>query len=205
MDKKKIAISIFLGLCIIIIIICVIIQVIMKKETEKLETESEKFNTFITITNGGTEVKTDYIQVEDNTFFVKVPTSFKQLTSEEISQKYSNAIPNEVFSNEEGTINVTINITEKDMKNEGIKNYLENLLKENNGEIITSNYYEVDNHNVGQIKLISNGSDSKIYNNTIFFSYNDKLVIITFNCLQELQEEWQKVGDFVIDSLFFAE
>ncbi len=208
MDKKKLGMAIFFSICLIIIIVSIIIQVIVNKETKELEKESEKLDTLVTTTTGGTEVETEYIRVEDNKFFIKVPTSFKQLNAEMINQKYSGDVPEVVFSNEETTINVTINMTDNDMKNVGIKKYktyMEGLLKENNSEVISSNYYEVDNHNVGQIKSINNSEDSKIYNNTIFFSYNDKLVIITFNCTQELQEEWQGVGDFIIDSLFFTE
>ena len=208
MNKKKLGMIIFFILCVVIVAICIVIQVIMNKETQELEKESEKLDTLVTTTTSGVEVETEYIRVEENKFFVKVPTSFRGLTSEEISQKYSGDVPGVVFSNDEGTINVAINMTDNGMKNDEIKdykNYMENLLKENNGEVISSNYYEVDNHNVGQIKLISNSQDTNIYNNTIFFSYNDKLVIITFNCTKDLQEEWQGVGDFIVDSLFFTD
>ena len=208
MDKKKLGMTIFFSICAIIIVVCIIIQVIVNNETKELEKESEKLDTFVTTTTSGTEIETEYIRVEDNKFFIKVPTSFKQLDAETISQKYSGDVPGVIFSNEETTINVAINMTDNDMKNDGIENYktyMEGLLKENNGEVISSNYYEVDNHNVGQIKLISNATDTNIYNNTIFFSYNDKLVIITFNCTSDLQEEWQGVGDFIIDSLFFTD
>ena len=208
MDKKKLGMTIFFSICAIIIVVCIIIQVIVNNETKELEKESEKLDTFVTTTTSGTEIETEYIRVEDNKFFIKVPTSFKQLDAETISQKYSGDVPGVIFSNEETTINVAINMTDNDMKNDGIetyKAYMEGLLKENNGEVISSNYYEVDNHNVGQIKLISNATDTNIYNNTIFFSYNDKLVIITFNCTSDLQEEWQGVGDFIIDSLFFTD
>ena len=203
MNRKKLVMIIFSTICVVIVAICIVVQVVINKQTQELEKESQKLDTLVTTTISGIEVETEYIRVEENKFFVKVPTSFRTLTSEEISQKYGEDVPSVVFSNDEGTINVSINITDNDMKNNGIKKYIDNLLKENNGEIISSNYYKVDKHNVGQIKSINNSEASSIYNNTIFFSYNDKLVIITFNCTSDLQEEWQGVGDFIIDSLFF--
>lgn len=208
MDKKKIVMTIFFAICVIVIVVCIIIQVVINKETKKLEKESEKFDTLVTTTNSGQEVETEYIRVENNKFFIKVPTSFKTLNSEAINERYSGDVPGVVFSNDEGTINIAINMTENDMKNNEIKDYkthMEGLLKESDGEIVSASYYEVDNHNVGQIKLISDSGDTKIYNNTIFFAYNDKLIIVTFNCTKELQEEWQGVGDFITDSLFFTE
>ncbi len=79
---------------------------------------------------------------------------------------------------------------------------MEEILK-STSNVLSTDFYEVDNHNIGKIKLINTGSDTTIYNNMIFFSYNDNLTILTFNCTTELQDEWQKVGDFIIDSLFF--
>ena len=68
------------------------------------------------------------------------------------------------------------------MKDSQIKAYIEYMteLLKNHSEIIETNYYNVDNHSIGQIKLLSDATDTKIYNNMICFSYNDKLVIITF-------------------------
>ena len=79
-----------------------------------------------------------------------------------------------------------------------------NLLKESS-KIISTKDYKIDGYNIGQIKLITSAEDTDIYNNMIFFSYENKLIIITFNCTIDLQEEWQEVGDFLIDSLFFTE
>ena len=123
MDKKKLGMTIFFSVCVIIIVVCIIIQVIVNNETKELEKESEKLDTLTTTTKSGTEIETEYIRVEDNKFFIKVPTNFKQLDAETISQKYSGDVPGVVFSNEETTINVAINMTDNDMKNDGIKDY----------------------------------------------------------------------------------
>ena len=126
--------------------------------------------------------------------------------NEMISAKYSGDLPDVVFSNEETTINVVVSMTENPMDNGQIKAYqetVEEMMKES-GEIIGSDYYEVDRHNVGQMKVVTPAADTDIYNNMIYFSSNDKLVIVTFNCTVEHQDEWQNVGDFIIDSLFFA-
>ena len=98
-------------------------------------------------------------------------------------------------------------MTTDEMSNDDIKSYHDEMLKllGDNSRIIYSDYYEVDNHNVGNIKYMSNSVDSKIYNNTIYFSYNNKLVLVSFNCTEQLQDEWQKVGDFIIESLYLDE
>lgn len=205
--KKNKKIIIFAIVCIVIVIACVVVQILLNKDTKKLEEESKKFETLITQTKSGETIETEYIHIEDNKFYIKVPKKFKQLDYETITKKYQGDIPKVVFSNEETTINLAISITNNELKNNQIKSFkeqMENVLK-GNSEIIETNYYEVDNHNIAKIKLISKGTDTDIYNNMICFSYNDKQVIITFNCTKELQEEWQEVGDFIIDSLFIKE
>lgn len=208
MKKGNKIVKIVLGIVFAIIITaCIVIQVVIKEDSKRLEKESQKYETLTTQTKSGEQIETEYIHIEENEFYVKIPKTFKQLDYETINKKYNGDVPNVVFSNDETTINIAISITENEMKNDQIesyKEYMEKMLK-SNSEIISSNYYKEGNHNIGQIKLMSNAVDTKIYNNMIFFSYNDKLVIIAFNCTEELKEEWQNVGDFITDSLFFKQ
>jgi len=206
-DKKKLGKIVFGVICAIIVAICVIIQIVIKNEDKKLESESQKYETLIVETKSGSQIETEYTHIENENFYLKVPKSFKALDYEAITKKYSGDIPDVVFSNDETTINIAISLTENKMKDNQIKaykEYMEKLLKDNS-EIVSTNYYNVDNHNVGQIELISDATDTRIYNNMICFSYNDKLVIIAFNCTENLREEWNNVGRFIIDSLFFKE
>ena len=204
-DKKKIGTVIFGIICAVIIGVCLVIQFVIKNEDKKLQKEKEKLETLTIKTESGVEIETEYYSFDNSKFYLKIPKSFKQLDYETITKKYNGNVPNIVFSNDETTINVAVSLTDDKMSNAQIKSYkeaMENLLK-NNSEIISSDLYEVSGHNIGKIKLISNAQDTSIYNNMIFFSYTDKLVIVTFNCTTELQKEWQSVGDFIIDSLFF--
>lgn len=206
MKKGNKTVKIVLGvICAIIVIACIIIQVVIANDNKKLEKESKKYETLVTQTKSGEQIETQYTHIDENEFYVKIPTNFKQLDYETIIKKYSGNVPNIVFSNDQTTINIAISITENEMKNEQINDYIQYMEKilKNNSEIIVTNYYKEGNHNIGQIKLISKATDTNIYNNMICFSYNDKLVIVTFNCTEELREEWENIGDFIIDSLFF--
>lgn len=121
---------------------------------------------------------------------MKIPKEFRQLTYEETIEKYNVYIPDVVFANDENNMNVAISLTENDMSNNQIKSYqqsVESMLK-NNSQILNTDYYEVDNHNIASIELISKASDTEIYNNMICFSYENKLVIVTFNCKTSMQE-----------------
>lgn len=206
-NKKKTGMIIFGIICAVIVAVCVVIQVVLKNEDKQLEQESKKYETLITETKSGVKVETEYTHIDDRKFYFKVPKTFHSLDYETITKKYQGNVPNVVFSNEETTINLVISLTEDSMKDNQIASYLksmENLLKETS-EIVDTKLYKVDGHNVGKMKLITQAEDTKIYNNMICFSYQDKLVIISFNCTEELMDDWKAVGDFIIDSLFFTE
>lgn len=206
-SRKKVVITILTITWIIIITACIVIQIVLKNMDKELEKESQKYETLITETKSGEKIETEYTHINEEKFYIKIPKNFHQLDSETISKKYNGDVPNIVFSNDETTINIAISLTKNQMKDSKIKEYtqyMNNLLKDTN-QMINTNVYQVDGHNIGQLKLISNASDTKIYNNMICFSYNDKLVIVTFNCTEKLQDEWFKVGDFIIKSLFFKE
>lgn len=206
-NKKKIGLIVFVTICVIFIVACIIIQVIVKNDIKELDKEAEKYETMIIKAKNGEEIETQYIHVEDDKFFVKVPTSFYQLDYETITKKYSGDVPTVVFSSDDTKINVAINMTDVDMKNNEVMDYriqFENIYKDR-AEILDTDYYEVDGHNVGKIRMVSQAIDTKIYNNSVFFSYNDKLVIVTFNCTEDLRDEWERIGDFIIDSLFFTD
>ena len=141
-EKGKVAKIVFGVVCVIIVAVCIIIQIVMKNETRELEKEGEKFSTLEVQTTSGKKIETEYVHVEDNKFFIKIPTNFIQLDHDTIMNKYSGDIPDIVFSNEETTMNVAISITENNMKDDQIKTYqstMKNILK-NSSEIVGENY-----------------------------------------------------------------
>lgn len=205
-NKKKVS-FIIVGICIFIAIICSVITFILNKDTERLEQESKKLDTLVVKTKSGTQIETEYTHVEENKFYVKVPKEFRQLSYEEIIKKYNGEVPKIVFSNEDMTINLAISVTDNEMKDNAIDKYREYMktLLEKNSDIVESKSYKVDGHTIGEMKLVTKAVDTNIYNHMLFFSYHDKLVIITFNCTEELRNDWEQVGDFMIESLFFKE
>lgn len=204
-DKKKLAGIIFGVVCAVIVVVCVIIQIVMNNETAKLEKEGEKFDTLVVETPSGVSIETEYTRVDGEDFFFKVPTSFKRLDDETLDEKYAGDVPSLVFSNDDTTVNLAINLTENELDNAEIKDYYDFFLtlSEEYGEILDSEYYNLSDHNIGRIKWVSNIEEEKIYNDMLFFSNDGELVILAFNCPENLKTEWENVGDFLLDSLFF--
>ena len=149
-------------------------------------------------------VKTKYYDFDDGTFSIKLPVDFKLMNTERVMLKYPNEKkPNIVYTNEDASINVAINLTDLDVSS--VKEYT-NLVRSTFDPIykdVVINIFDYEGHQIGEVKLISPAEGEYIYNHMIFFTMDGKLRIINFNCTSELQNNWVKVGDFIMDSLVF--
>ncbi len=162
----------------------------------------------LTVKDGdGKKIATQYLGFDDFSFRLKIPTSFKTLSTTEIEKKYGkDNAPQTVYANDDKTVNIAINPTNDHVANDQVKahlNTVKSVLKLGS-EIIKDDFYTQGDHNIAAIQLITNGTDGKYYNNMIFFSQNDKLTTVTFNCKEDVRQKWEPVANFVIDSIDFT-
>ena len=156
-NMKKMSAILLISICIVAVIICVIVTIVLNNDSRELEKESEKLNTLVAETSDGERIETEYTRIDNDKFFFKVPVNFVRWDDETIMKKYSGNVPDIVFSNEETTVNLILSFTEDIIANDQIevyKNSAEITFTEI-GEIIESDCYEVDGHNVGRIKAVS--------------------------------------------------
>jgi len=190
------------------IIVVIIDGFIMAKYT--FLKENEKTNTIDTsleiMTNQGNRITTQYEDLGE--FSLKIPTDFNIMSKEAISNKYPTGnAPSLVYTNERGTINIAFVLNDVAMRNDEIEEYtkaMETMYRQYANDI-DINFFERDNHKIGEIKFISPASDTNIYNHIIAFSVDGKLRLVNFNCTEELRNEWEEVGNFIISSLNFTE
>lgn len=205
-DNVKMLQMVLVSLVVAIILIgCYIVPKYILSGEKEVVKENNK-ETFEVTRNDGVVIKTEYYTFDNDKFYLKIPKEFDSMASDILSVKYPNGnVPTYVLTNEETTINVVVNVTKDKINNESITPFLESMKQtlETSSEIIESNVYEKENHNIGEIKFISKAVDTDIYNHMIIFSVDDTLRIVSFNCTKELKDNWESVGEFVIDSLTF--
>lgn len=177
------------------VLTAIIVCVVNKNNDSSLTVETGK----------GNKIETVYVGLNDNKFRLKVPKDYKVLSDKEIKDKYGSEAPNVVYASPDDKINVVIKTTQNALSNDQIKEYLDTMksILGLGGEVIDTDYYQVDNYNVGTIRLTSNSAEGNYYNHMMFFSQDGKLVIVTFNCPKDLREEYEPVGNFIIKSLNF--
>lgn len=164
-------------------------------------------NETVMIENGkGEQVESKYASLEGYKYRVLIPTNFKTLTAEEIAKDYGTSeAPELVYANADNTVNVAFSKPNNSLKNDEVKEYLDAMktILGTSMDVISAETVEKDGHTVGILKVVSELDDEKIYNEMAFFSYEDKLAIVTFNCRDKVRSEWEKVGNSIIDSLKF--
>lgn len=163
-------------------------------------------NASLVVENGkGDKITTAYRGFNDNQFRIKIPVDFTELDQKAITEKYGNEAPNYVYADTNNDVNITVKLTDNNLGNDQIEEYLNTVktIFNASGNVITTDYYKVDDYNVATIQLTSESTIGNFYNHMMFFSQNDKLIIVSFNCPADQRDNWQKVGEFIIKSLNF--
>ena len=199
-DRTKI-----LNVCLMISIVVLIVWgIITIPNISKTENLSEIENTLVITTNKGNNIETQYEMFDG--FKIKIPSEFKIMSDEIVNVKYPNGnAPSLVYTNDKTTINVALVMNDVTMKNSQIEEYVKTMEStyKNYSKDIKLNFWERNNHKIGEMEFTTKGSDTEIYNHIIAFSVNDKLRLVNFNCTKEQMSEWQNVSKFIVDSIMF--
>lgn len=188
----------------IILTLVVSIYIVPNYILNKPNGKEELLNTLSITTNKGDVIETEY---EDfGKFSIKIPKDFGKMDERAIEIKYPNGnVPTVVYTNEDGTINVVLNMNDVTMKNSDIEKYIKTMEK-TYGQYFDSvnvEFFERDNHKIGEMEFVSPAIDTNIYNRLIAFSIDDNLRIVSFNCTEEYLDEWKDVSEFIIESIIF--
>ena len=194
-----------LNVCLIISIAVLIVWTIITiPNITKTENLSEIENTLVITTNKGNNIETQYEMFDG--FKIKIPSEFKIMSDEIVNVKYPNGnAPSLVYTNDKTTINVALVMNDVTMKNSQIEEYVKTMEStyKNYSKDVKLNFWERNNHKIGEMKFTTQGSDTEIYNHIIAFSVNDKLRLVNFNCTKEQMSEWKEVSKFIVDSIIF--
>ena len=194
-----------LNVCLIISIAVLIVWAIITiPNITKTENLSEIENTLVITTNKGNNIETQYEMFDG--FKIKIPSEFKIMSEKIVNVKYPNGnAPSLVYTNDKTTINVVLVMNDVAMKNSQIEEYVKTMEStyKNYSKDVKLEFWERNNHKIGEMEFTTQGSDTEIYNHIIVFSVNDKLRLVNFNCTKEQMSEWQKVSKFIMDSIMF--
>ena len=156
------------------------------------------------VTSSGNIIETEYMDY--GPFAVKIPKDFELMSEENLKIKYPlENRPKLVYTNDDFSINVAYSVQENSLSNDDISATIDSM-NELYGKLFTvleSGVFVIEGRNIGYMKFITPAIDSNIYNHFLVMSIDGKLTLISFNCIEKYREEWEKVGDFILDSIVF--
>lgn len=158
------------------------------------------------VNNQGDVVK--LVEKDFDGFSLMIPAKFSIMSRQMMAIKYPNKIGNStVYTNEDVSVNVSINKTGLVIKNDELSEQIDEFKKVYNkqGVEIKASVLNIDNRLVWQLEFISKAINSEIYNKMIFFEDKGYLIIVSFNCGKEQKEEWELINEYIINSLKFDE
>ena len=149
--------------------------------------------------------------VLENQVIIKIPEGFKQLEEIEINKKFAiGRRPNVVFSNDNGTVNLTLDLKSTQINQGALVNYQANYgymfsqyridKTKNSSDIIT-----VNNHKVGFFKLLIPERTGKVYTLMFYTNIGNQLLIGSFYCPINEQKKWQETANEILNSLVVKE
>ena len=136
-----------------------------------------------------------------------LPSSFEPMGEEMLRLKYpSRRAPTEVYTNETGSVNVALNHTKDRLKAEQIPPFHKSLEDIFRRLYPSARWYrsELTQINGRQFVLLgvrTPAIDTEVRNIMIGTSVDDRFLLISFNVVQELEDEWLAIGNKIIQSV----
>ena len=205
MKKKEIILGV-IGIVVIVIVAFFLaniihdnhVKTINKEEDDKQEEEKKEEK----IEVDGAEINFKTYRV-DSSFFLNVPDTFTMLDEATLKSKYNyNNRPELVFMSESDTEHVFVSTTNEDMTDDDLETYLNNRVAGLTGMIVVdSGVYQ--KYDKTFARLVA--TDVNTYYNIRFFTLDNKLVTVEFNCSVNTYEKWEKVANEIMNSLCFNE
>ena len=135
-----------------------------------------------------------------------IPEGFELMDVEMLASKYPQTghQPTEVYTNEEGTINIALNYTqnkaeEKDLS--GVKKTMESQFNQPTIEFNQSSMQEINGRKYIQLEFVTPAVDSRIYNFIQITSFEGRLAMFTFNCTGNYRKAWEATGKKIMQSI----
>ena len=205
MKRKEIILGV-IGIIVIVVVAFFLANLIhdnhvkplSEEENNKQEEEREEEK----IEVDGVEINFKTYRV-DSSFFLNVPDTFIMLDEETLKSKYNyNNRPELVFMSEADTEHVFVSTTNEDMTDDGLEAYLNNRIAGLTGmTVIDSGVYQKYDKTFARLVAM----DANTYYNLRFFTLDNKLVTVEFNCSVSVYEEWEDAVNEIMDSICFNE
>jgi len=146
----------------------------------------------------------------DGRLTMLIPVGFEPMSEEMLSVKYPHERrPTLVFTNPSGSVNVALNHTQNRVLNDQVPELHQamDLMFRRlypSAEWNRSETGQRDGMRYSTLDLITPAIDTEIRNIILAVSLDGRMLLVSFNCVQELEGKWAPLGQQIIDSVLVA-
>ena len=136
-----------------------------------------------------------------------IPKTFQLMSEEMLKIKYpTERRPNIVYTNESGSVNVALNYTKNRMPAGQLAAFhksMETALKKlhPSAEWFRSEVAKINGREFMVLELRTPAIDTEVRNIMLGTSVDDRLLLISFNVVKELEGEWLPAGNKIVESI----
>jgi hypothetical protein len=145
--------------------------------------------------------------VLDGKVVLLVPVSFDLMSEEIMRTKYpAEQRPTIVYTNESGSVNVALNYTDTPLTigqlpetHHAVESMFQNLYP--SAEWFRSDLVEINGHPFALLDLRTPAVDTEIRNIMVMTPLEGQQLLVSFNTVSELEDEWVPIGNQIIDTI----
>ena len=147
----------------------------------------------------------------DGRLTMLIPVGFEPMSEEMLSFKYpSERRPTLVFTDPSGAVNVALNHTRNSVRDDQVPELhqaMDQMFRRlyPSAEWYRSETGQRDGMRYFTLDLITPAIDTEIRNMIFAVSLEGRMLLISFNCVRELEAQWAPLGQQIIDSIMVTE
>ena len=146
----------------------------------------------------------------DGRLTMLVPVGFEPMSEEMLSFKYPHQRrPTLVLTNPGGSVNVALNHTQNKVLNDQVPEMhqaMDQMFRRlyPSAEWNRSETGQRDGMRYSTLDLVTPAIDTEIRNIILAVSLDGRMLLISFNCVRELEAKWASLGQQIVDSVHIA-
>jgi hypothetical protein len=153
----------------------------------------------------GEKVELKDVELVPDRLEIAIPSTFNKMSEDMKKMKYPNPNPPSlVYTNAQGSTNIAFSQMQAAVKDEQIvqfKDGLKRSIKTNAKEWYNDGVTKINGKNIAYLEFLSEAANEKIYNHMMLMELDNKLVIMSFNCLEKDKQDWKPVVKEIMNSL----
>lgn len=188
-----------------------VIDIINKWKIEK-EQEHREERILESIRDGSLEMNGQTIMFEERKLIeeqisLRLPKDFVIMPPEKVSLKYpSERRPGLIYTNEAGTINITLNHTQTSLEESDIQKFRDSMIDtiekmQPAVRWLGSGMQNINEQSGGYFEFIAPALDTDIYNFMFVTELQGRALIISFNCPEAELDHWRPLAKGIINTL----